>query len=150
MAFNQAEFLKQYQPSALNGGFDTTKFASQYPSTQANTKSVQGLLNLANQSGLGNDANRIIQQNSGEDTKKIFSGGFISDIFDVLNSLQYGVVGVLKGKGFLQGVQTRQSFSDKDALGNNGLPGVIAGIALDIACDPLTYAWRAPGGARWQ
>jgi len=99
----------------------------------------QGLYNLATQSGLQKDADRILASQQGEDTKKIFSGGFISDIFDTLNALQYGVVGTLKGKSFMDGVQTRQSWSDKDALGNFGLPGLVGGIALDIACDPLTY-----------
>jgi len=99
----------------------------------------QGLYNLASQSGLKNQADRILSAQTGEDTKKIFSGGFISDIFDGLNALQYGVTGMLKGKSFAEGVKTRQSFSDKDALGDNGLPGVIAGIIMDIAVDPLTY-----------
>ena len=99
----------------------------------------QGLYQLAQTHGLGADADRIMAQQSGEETKKIFSGGFISDVFDVLNTLQYGVTGILKGKSFLEGVKTRQSFSDKDALGEYGLPGVIGGIALDIAVDPLTY-----------
>jgi hypothetical protein len=98
----------------------------------------EGLYTLAVQSGVQKQADKLLAQ-KGEQTKKIFSGGFISDIFDVLNTLQYGVVGVLKGKSFKEGVLTRQSFSDKDALGNNGLPGVIGGIALDIAVDPLTY-----------
>ena len=75
----------------------------------------------------------------GEEPKKIFSGGFISDIFDTLNALQYGVTGLLKGKGFAEGVKTRQSWSDQDALGDEGIPGMIGGLALDIASDPLTY-----------
>ena len=102
-------------------------------------KSSDGLYNLAVQNGLKNRADSILASQKGEETKKIFSGGFISDTFDVLNALQYGVVGVLKGKGFADGVKTRQSFSDKDALGDKGLPGVIGGIALDIAVDPFTY-----------
>jgi hypothetical protein len=108
-------------------------------STKVDTSTSQGLYQLAVQSGLQRDADRILASQQGEDTKKIFSGGFISDIFDSLNALQYGVVGVLKGKSFIEGVKTRQSFSDKDALGDLGLPGVIGGIALDIAVDPLTY-----------
>lgn len=102
-------------------------------------KSSQGLYNLAVQNGLQGRADAILKSQQGEETKKIFSGGFISDIFDVLNATQYGVTGVLKGKSFVEGVKTRQSFSDKDALGDKGLPGVIGGIALDIAVDPLTY-----------
>jgi hypothetical protein len=101
-------------------------------------KTSSGLYSLAVQSGLQADADRILAD-KGEENKKIFSGGFISDIFDGLNALQYGVVGLLKGKGFVEGVKTRQSWSDKDALGEFGIPGMIGGIALDIACDPLTY-----------
>ncbi|MHA1853087.1 MAG: hypothetical protein ACTSUF_06180, partial [Candidatus Heimdallarchaeaceae archaeon] len=108
-------------------------------SAKPDLKSSQGLYDLAVRSGLQKDADRLLKQQSGEEMKKIFSGGFISDIFDVLNAFQYGVVGTLKGDGFMQGVKSRSSFSDKDALGDKGLPGVIAGIALDIAVDPLTY-----------
>lgn len=106
---------------------------------KADTDSSSGLYNIAYHSGLKDDADKIMKSHTGESTKEIFSGGFITDIFDVLNSLQYGVTGMLKGKGFSEGVRTRQSFSDKDALGDNGLPGVIAGIGLDILVDPLTY-----------
>ena len=98
----------------------------------------KGLQLLASQTGLQKRAEQVMST-KGEQPKEIFSGGFISDIFDGLNALQYGITGILKGKGFTEGVRTRQSFSDKDALGDNGLPGVIGGIALDIAVDPLTY-----------
>jgi len=98
-----------------------------------------GLYQLAVSNGLQKQADDLLKRQQGEDTKKIFSGGFISDIFDVLNSAQYGVVGLIKGKGFLEGVKTRQSFADKDALGDLGLPGVVMGTILDIAVDPLTY-----------
>ncbi|MHA1483119.1 MAG: hypothetical protein ACTSQA_06755, partial [Candidatus Heimdallarchaeaceae archaeon] len=108
------------------------------PTSTANLKTSAGLYNLAVQSGLQGQADRIMGQ-KGEEAKRIFSGGFISDIFDALNAVQYGVVGVLKGKGFRQGMVSRQSWSDKDALGEFGIPGMIGGIALDIACDPLTY-----------
>lgn len=121
--------------------------------TGYDTTTTEGLYQLANASGFGKEAQKILKT-QGEKPKEIFSGGFISDIFDVLNTLQYGVVGVMKGKGFTEGVRTRQSFSDKDALGDNGIPGVIAGIALDILVDPLTYipplaiAKRVPGLAK--
>lgn len=75
----------------------------------------------------------------GEQPNEFLSGGFIMDTFDWLNSLQYGVTGVLKGKGFIEGVKSRESWADEDALGSKGLTGTIAGIALDIATDPLTY-----------
>lgn len=108
-------------------------------SSKPDIKTSQGLYQLATQNNLKAQADRIMKQQQGEENKKIFSGGFISDIFDGLNALQYGVTGVLKGKSFMEGVKTRQSFSDKDALGDKGIPGMIAGIGLDIAVDPLTY-----------
>jgi len=96
---------------ALSNYLNTTKktttglsrFVSQ-PTSKADTSTSQGLYQLAVQSGLQKDADRILASQQGEDTKKIFSGGFISDIFDTLNALQYGVVGVLKGKSFIEGV----------------------------------------------
>ena len=121
---------KEYVPGSLSG---TSRITSKQ------LESSDGLYNLAIQNGLQKEADKILKQQTGEETKKIFSGGFISDIFDVLNAAQYGVVGILKGKGFSEGVKTRQSFSDQDALGDKGLPGVIGGILLDIAVDPLTY-----------
>jgi hypothetical protein len=106
--------------------------------TKANLTTLEGLQQLAKESGLEMPVKKIIEK-KGEEPKKIYSGGFVSDIFDTLNALQYGVTGVIKGKGFVEGVKTRQSFSDKDALGDKGIPGMIGGIALDIAVDPLTY-----------
>lgn len=99
---------------------------------------VKGLEQVAKKEGLSEKATEILAK-KGEKPKEIYSGGFIMDIFDTLNALQYGVTGLLKGKSFSEGVKTRQSFSDKDALGDYGLPGVIGGIAMDIAVDPLTY-----------
>lgn len=121
------------------GSFVPGSIARSFGTTSNDTQSSQGLYNLAVKSGFQRDADRLMSQQSGEKTKEIFSGGFISDVFDVLNSMQYGVVGMLKGKTFSEGVKTRQSFTDQDALGDKGLPGLIAGIALDIAFDPLTY-----------
>lgn len=102
---------------------------------KANLSTVPGLEKAANKFGLQDEVSRIPAR--GEDPNKIFSGGFISDVFDTLNALDYGVVGTLQGKGFVEGVKTRASFTEnfKDA----GIPGLIAGIALDIAVDPLTY-----------
>jgi len=107
-------------------------------SSTADLSTSAGLYDLAVKSGLQNQADRVLS-GKGEDTKKIFSGGFITDLFDTLNAVQYGVVGMLKGKGFLEGIKTRESWSDQDALGEFGIPGMIGGIALDIGCDPLTY-----------
>jgi len=115
-----------------------SRFTTNQPTSTANLKTSAGLYGLAVQSGLQGQADRIMGE-KGEEANKLFSGGFISDVFDVLNAAQYGIVGVLKGKGFNEGVKTRQSWSDKDALGEFGIPGMIGGIALDIGCDPLTY-----------
>jgi hypothetical protein len=107
--------------------------------TKAGVDSTAGLYQLATDAGLKDSADRLLEAQRGEKPKEIFSGGFITDIFDTLNALQYGVTGLLKGKSFLEGVKTRQSFTDDDALGENGIPGLIGGIALDILVDPLTY-----------
>jgi hypothetical protein len=112
----------------------------------------QGLYKLAQQAGLGKEADRAIERAGGE-SMKYMSGGFIMDSMDVLNTLQYGVAGVIKGNGFIDGVKNRESFADDDALGKYGLGGKLAGFALDIATDPLTYVapWkvlmRLPGFA---
>jgi len=120
------------------GGFVSGSIAGQRRGSN-DLKSADGLYRLAVEGGLKDRADSILASQQGEKTKEIFSGGFISDTFDVLNALQYGTVGLLKGKTFSEGVKTRQSFTDKDALGDKGLPGVIAGTLLDIAFDPLTY-----------
>lgn len=110
------------------------------PKTRNNDLNTSdGLYNLAVSVGLKDRADEILAKQAGESTKQFFSGGFISDIFDTLSALQYGVTGVLKGKSFVEGVKTRQSFTDKDALGDKGIPGLVGGIALDIAVDPFTY-----------
>jgi len=113
----------------------------------------EGLYQLAVRSGLKKEADKILAE-KGEHPKKIFSGGFISDIFDALNVLQYGVVGVLTGRGFKKGVEERASFAEKEYLGKYGILGTIAGILVDIAVDPLTYiapwtiAKKIPGVAK--
>jgi hypothetical protein len=141
MAFNEEEFLKKYSsksPSASTS-FDVENFAKKYSvGSPRNLETSSGLTSLAEKSGLENKVNKIMST-KGEDVNEIFSGGFISDVFDALNTLQYGVVGIIKGKGFAEGVKTKQSFADEDALGKKGILGSIAGIALDIVCDPLTY-----------
>lgn len=106
----------------------------------------EGLYNLAIQSGLKNQADNAVTKAGGESTKYL-SGGFIMDAADILNTLDYGVVGLLKGKTFAEGVKERQSFSDEDALGKYGWTGKLAGLVLDIAVDPLTYfaPWKTLG-----
>src|SRR3990167_628290 len=128
-------FNAQTQQQTIQGG---GRMFGGTPAKTGDLKSVEGLKQTAEQAGLGERAKDILAT-KGEQPKKIFSGGLISDSFDVLNALQYGVTGLIKGKGFMEGVKTRQSFSDKDALGDFSLPGTIAGIAMDIAVDPLTY-----------
>lgn len=127
---------------APSGGFVFPSQQGKSTSTKGKPKlqTAQGLFDAAKQAGLEKEAAKV--GGVGEQPRKIFSGGPIMDVFDTLNLLQYGVTGVLKGKSFSEGVRTRQSFSDKDSLGNYGIPGVIAGIALDIAVDPLT--WISP------
>lgn len=114
-------------PVAIGGGkggqFDT--------STQ--------LYNFAYDKGLKEKADLVVAKHSGEEYKKIFSGGTISDIFDVLSIDSYGVVGLLKGKSFMEGVKSRESFADKDSLGQFGLAGAAAGILADIVVSPTTY-----------
>ncbi|MEA2036403.1 MAG: hypothetical protein U9O94_02765, partial [Nanoarchaeota archaeon] len=105
---------------------------------KADLTTSAGLYEAARQMGLREQADKVLSE-KGEKAKTFYSGGFVSDIFDSLNALQYGIVGLIKGKSFKEGVKTRQSFSDKDALGDFGIPGTIAGVALDIAVDPLTY-----------
>jgi hypothetical protein len=139
--------ISDYSPTQRTGG---TGGISQYGATAVTTPTptprrgkpprltqVPELLKEAEKAGLQEQlAQRPI---IGEDPEQFWSGGWIQDTFDTLNALQYGITGMVKGKSFAEGVRTRQSFSDKDALGDYGLPGVIAGIALDIAVDPLTY-----------
>jgi len=149
MVFDPETFRKEYTEKKVGvktDGFNVSDFRKNFYGNQPTTiKRGKGklddsseLYNLATKSGFQKDADRILAE-KGEENKKIFSGGFFSDIFDTLNALQYGVTGTLKGKGFIQGVKNRESWSDKDALGNFGIPGMIGGIALDIATDPLTY-----------
>lgn len=143
--FNSDLVLEKFKTKSADKatGFDSNlvleKFGSKTSNARVNLDTSDGLYQLAVQSGLKNKADQILAKQAGEKPKEIFSGGFISDTFDVLNALQYGVVGLLKGKSFMEGVKTRQSFSDQDALGDKGIPGTIMGIALDIAFDPLTY-----------
>lgn len=162
MAFTPGSIANQFtQPEQKTGGFKPGSISSQFTQTnqtskfvpgsisnqfggssRTDTKSSEGLYNLAVQNGLQTEADRILAAQRGEKTKQFFSGGVIMDTIDVLNALQYGVVGVLKGNSFADGVRNRASFTDDDVLGDKGLPGIIAGIALDIVFDPLT--WIAP------
>lgn len=153
--FDVNQFIKQRQTAGTvtkpAASFDVNQFIQSRQTNQPITpkispvkaapfelKTSQGLQNVATRAGVGPQAGAI-KASVGEDPSKIYSGGMLSDIGDTLNLLQYGTVGVLKGKGFVKGVQTRESWSNNDAMGQYGLPGLIGGIALDIASDPLTY-----------
>lgn len=109
------------------------------PGSKPKFDSSDGLYRAAVDSGLQKQADDIVKVHSGEQHKQFFSGGFISDVFDVLNVASYGTVGLIKGDGFMKGIENRESFSDDDALGQYGLTGKIGGIILDIATDPFTY-----------
>lgn len=130
-----SEFANEFKGEFKN------EFKSEFGFNQ-DLDTSDGLYRLASQSGLQKEADKIIKDNSGEETKKLFSGGFISDVFDVLNATSYGVVGLMKGKGFMEGLKNRESFSDQDSLGRYGLGGVVLGTIADIVTDPLT--WVAP------
>ena len=117
-----------YTTSSTSGGLYGSK---------TDTSTSRGLYGIATKTGLQQRADEILKTKG--ETPTIFSGGFISDVFDALNLLQYGVAGTIQGKGFAEGVKTRASFSDQDQLGKYGLLGTIGGIGLDIAFDPLTY-----------
>lgn len=118
-----------------------------------NIDTVPGLYSLAVKSGLEEDAKRALRGVGGE-KQTFFSGGLVMDVMDVLNVGSYGVAGLLKGKGFYNGIVNRESFADDDALGKYGLVGKVAGMALDIGLDPLTYlapwkmATKIPGLVR--
>lgn len=154
MPFDVNQFLAERKGKVQQGGsmsgFDVNSFLKErgantqpsrvmVPSKFLKTESGLGL--AVKQAGLQDDASRILKE-KGEDPDRIFSGGFISDVFDTMNALQYGVTGVLKGKSFAEGVQTRESFTKTQIAKDNGLLGTLGGIALDIAVDPLT--WIAP------
>jgi hypothetical protein len=131
--------LGTYTPGTFTQKSQSTTGYIPGSSSKRGLDTSSGLYNLATQAGLKSRADSLLAQQSGEIPNKIYSGGIISDIFDTLNALQYGVVGTIKGKGFIEGVKTRQSFTDKDALGDKGIPGLVVGTLLDIAVDPLTY-----------
>lgn len=128
--------VKKYINGEINNTFQSS--IQDQLKYQYNKETSGSLYNLAKQQGLQKDADNLLKQ-KGEDSSKIFSGGWISDTFDVLNMVDYGVVGMLKGKSFEDGVKNRESFADDDSIGSMGLAGVIAGTILDIAVDPLTY-----------
>lgn len=109
-----------------------------YRSKTNDMNSPQGLYDIAKQTGFGSQADDMIQRAGGE-SQQFMSGGFVMDVMDVLNIGSYGVVGMIKGKGFSEGVKNRESFSDDDSLGKYGIAGKISGFIADIIVDPFTY-----------
>lgn len=114
----------------------TTGSVSGLGTSRTASKKQQQVQSVLEESG---KASELKLPDTGEKPNKFLSGGVIMDTFDWLNMLSYGTVGVLKGEGFKQGIDKRSSFSDEDALGQYGWAGAAAGLALDIATDPLTY-----------
>lgn len=125
------------KPMKLGSSVGGNAFNS-YTSKKTDLKTTEGLYELANQAGLGQQADKMIQRSGGE-SQKYMSGGFIMDAMDLLNTFSYGVVGLVKGKGFIDGVKNRETLSDEDALGKYGWQGKVAGFVGDILLDPLTY-----------
>ena len=132
-----AKPTNQIKPYSSGGG---SPFS---PSNTQDLKSPDGLFGLAEQAGLGEQANKMLNKSGGE-SQKLYSGGFVMDVMDTLNIFSYGMVGMVTGKGFAKGVETRASLSDEDALGQYGFAGKLAGFAGDILLDPLTYVspWK--------
>lgn len=120
-----------------NGSSNSAK-AFSYTSRKTDLKTTEGLYELAQQTGLGKEADKMIQRSGGE-SQKFMSGGFVMDAMDILNIGSYGMVGLVKGKGFIEGVKNRETLSDDDALGKYGWQGKVAGFIGDIVLDPLTY-----------
>jgi len=108
----------------------------------ADLSTSEGLRNVALSEGFDTKVRRVEKRIEGEDPERLFSGGVVQDIFDGLNIMQHGVTGTLQGIGFAEGVKTRASFTKEEAFKDRGIPGLIAGIGLDIIVDPLT--WIAP------
>ncbi len=100
------------------------------------TSTSDGLYSAAELVGLKAEADRALAPHQGENGK-FGSGGWLSDTFDYLNALDYGVVGMMKGRTFKEGIENRESFSDSDSLGRFGWTGKVAGFVADVLVDPL-------------
>lgn len=103
-------------------------------------ETLEGLQDLAREKGVEETANKIIQKTRpGEKPDEIFSGGFISDVFDVLSVGNFAVAGFAKEgvKGISKGIRERASFTDPELLGRYGTPGTIAGVLFDVFADPI-------------
>ena len=156
-AFDAAQFVASRRAKEVAGRtptgnqFDPLAFLKQRQAGQTPTQRIPskllrtetGLQQATKKVGLEKEAQRVLSE-KGEAPDRIFSGGRITDIFDALNALDYGSVGLLKGKGFVEGLKTRESFTKGSELADPGLFRFLVGVALDIAVDPLTYSPLAP------
>ena len=90
-SFVPGSVARQYQTTSTRpSAFTPGSIASLYSTNKASDlKSTDGLYNLAVENGLQGEADRLLAAQQGEETKNYFSGGVISDIFDVINTLQY-------------------------------------------------------------
>lgn len=141
------DFSKQGTPNLVP--FDSPPkniFDNQNTTTKTNTivgkkrdlQTLEGLQALAEEKGVGEEAQKISTEvRPGEKPKEIFSGGFISDIFDALSVGQYAVAGLAEGKTLKEAIDTRSSWTDPELLGRYGGVGTIAGVVADIFIDPV-------------
>lgn len=77
---------------------------------------------------------RTLKAAEGVRAQRFLEGGFVSDVFDVLNVPSFAIGGVIEGVGPIEGI--RQRVSPSEAL---GVEGFIPKLAVDIATDPLTF-----------
>ena len=84
---------------------------------------------------------KVEKQPVGE-SRKIFSGGRISDIFDFIGYTGFATSAFAKKtfgekRSISELISDRSSFMDPELLGKYGTAGKIAGFAADIVLDPL-------------
>ncbi len=147
-----SNFLKQSNPSAIpvdkpstNSSGGLSQFLSPSKTTAAvinkkrDLETLEGLQDLAREKGVDDEAKKITGGlRKGEKPNELFSGGFISDVFDVFSVGSYATAGFTKEgvSGISKGIQERASFADPELLGKYGTPGTAAGVLLDIFADP--------------
>ena len=111
-------------------------------------QAIKSLEDIALEAKLGTKIKAFKEKVGGEDPKKIFSGGMISDIFDIWNLGNYALAGLAKGlftdekvlDSIKKGIEERASFADYELLGKYGIGGIIGGVILDILLDPANLA----------
>jgi hypothetical protein len=140
------DFLKQGTPNLVPTGtsniFDTPSNLTVKTGTVVGKKrdlqTLDGLQELAKEKGVGAEAQKITSEvRAGEKPKEIFSGGFISDVFDALSVGQYAIAGAAEGKTLKDAIKTKSSWTDPELLGRYGTVGTIAGVVADIFADPI-------------